>query len=110
MYMTGSAADSPGYMPSSAASLSAGTTQFSGFQPPINVSNPLGSPAFMANNTASPASTGGAPPASTPHTANGDGAADTDEGIDDPKLHEAMKLVQYVIFSLPVGEEGSIPG
>lgn len=90
MYMTGSAADSPGYMSSSTPSMSGGT-QFSGFQNSMNVPNTLGSPAFM-NNAAASASAG---PSASMHTTNGD-AADVEEGIDDPKLHEAMKLVQCV--------------
>jgi hypothetical protein len=86
MYMTGSAGDSPGYMPTQP---SLGTsTQFSAFHPPINVAGALGSPAFMP-----PVSTTPATSAASTSTPNGE-TNESDDSIDDPKLHEAMKLVQ----------------
>ncbi|KAH8113371.1 hypothetical protein DFH11DRAFT_1689528 [Phellopilus nigrolimitatus] len=92
MYMTGPGTDGPSYM-TSPPNMSAGAQFPSAFHPPINVSSALGSQSFLSTPTMSSASTAPAPtPSST--SSRGD-ISDRDDGIDDPKLQEATKLIHY---------------
>ncbi|THH09057.1 hypothetical protein EW145_g2272 [Phellinidium pouzarii] len=94
MYMTGPASDRSNFPASS--SISGGGQFPSAFHPPISVPSSLGSQAFMTDpalpfNTNASAS---APTPSSTASSHAD-AQDRDDGIDDPKLQEATKLIHY---------------
>ena len=95
MYMTGpTVADSPNYAAS--PGMSSGVQFPSAFQTTINVQNALNSQAFLAT-TAVP----------NPSVSGQGETNDNEDSVDDPKLQEATKLIQYVLFiQIPI--DGSL--
>ncbi|KAL5527283.1 hypothetical protein ACEPAG_6074 [Sanghuangporus baumii] len=86
MYMTGPVPESSGFT-ATPPNVSSVPQYPSAFHPPLNVTSSLGPQPFLSNMTSNvpaqtPSSTASEPP-------------EQDEGIDDPKLQEATKLIQY---------------
>ncbi|OCB84462.1 hypothetical protein A7U60_g8448 [Sanghuangporus baumii] len=86
MYMTGPVPESSGFT-ATPPNVSSVPQYPSAFHPPLNVTSSLGPQPFLSNMSSNvpaqtPSSTASEPP-------------EQDEGIDDPKLHEASKLIQY---------------
>ncbi|EJD01041.1 uncharacterized protein FOMMEDRAFT_141779 [Fomitiporia mediterranea MF3/22] len=86
MYMTGPSPDTAGYAPTT-SSIASGSQYPSAFHPPINVTSALNSQPYLSTVTPNA-------PAPTPSSTASEGA-EQEDGIDDPKLQEATKLISY---------------
>lgn len=98
LYMPGGSPETSQY---TAQQSMTNNTQFPpAYHPPINVQSALGSQSYMSN-TATGLSPPGASPAPAPSSTTStpaDQHDDHNDAIDDPKLQEATKLIQYVVF------------
>ncbi|KAL5508357.1 hypothetical protein ACEPAH_5976 [Sanghuangporus vaninii] len=86
MYMTGPVPESSGFT-ATPPNVSSVPQYPSAFHPPLNVTSSLGPQPFLSNMSSNV-------PAQTPSSTASE-PLEQDEGIDDPKLHEATKLIQY---------------
>lgn len=104
LYMPSGTSESNQYVSPSSVS---NNNQFPpAYHPPINVQSALSAQTFMPNHNAgmSPPGTSPAPAPSSTTSTPAEQHDDQNEAIDDPKLQEATKLIQYVSASISFSE------